>query len=331
MGGRDERLIWDLAGITDIHGSVDRPADIEVVRVPTEIDLDGDRLVWTWSQDAYRTVRPDDRMLTQFVKLDDASDEQILRYARRWGVLEICRHNVPRTHKPLGPSLTDAPDPVEWCESLGWPKDARWEPLEAWRHFAGQARALLNIVAQLRAGKPARYEDWNAVAQGARTYHGRVAGIEAELREVTIGREYAWDGSNLPPRKRRIREERIKRDKPLNGEWARVTGLVNDWMDLGNIRPRLYTEDGRVAVRLGGGETLFGALAVQLALAISRTDGLAICSACGAPYLPVRRPSLNRRHYCPDCSKWGAWRDAARDYRRRKKMLEAENGEARAK
>lgn len=68
---------------------------------------------------------------------------------------------------------------------------------------------------------------------------------------------------------------------------------------------------------------MFGALAVQLLFSVFRSDGLAICSACGSPFIPKRRPNSTRRVYCPDCSKGRRdQRDASRAYRDRKKMAE---------
>ncbi len=40
--------------------------------------------------------------------------------------------------------------------------------------------------------------------------------------------------------------------------------------------------------RITGG--LFGAIAVQPAFAVAKTDGISICSECGRPYLPRRKP-----------------------------------------
>jgi hypothetical protein len=65
---------------------------------------------------------------------------------------------------------------------------------------------------------------------------------------------------------------------------------------------------------------LFGALAVQLLFAVSRTDGLAVCSACGSPYCPPRKPRIDQRHYCSGYRRRGAWRDAQRARRAVLKM-----------
>ena len=69
---------------------------------------------------------------------------------------------------------------------------------------------------------------------------------------------------------------------------------------------------------------LYGTLAYQLMIAVARTDGLATCCACGKSYIITgRRPNPDRRNYCHSCGKAAADRDAARDYRRRKKLGDA--------
>ena len=69
---------------------------------------------------------------------------------------------------------------------------------------------------------------------------------------------------------------------------------------------------------------LYGTLAYQLMIAVAQTDGLATCCACGKSYIITgRRPNPDRRNYCHSCGKAAADRDAARDYRRRKKLGDA--------
>jgi DNA-directed RNA polymerase subunit RPC12/RpoP len=68
---------------------------------------------------------------------------------------------------------------------------------------------------------------------------------------------------------------------------------------------------------------LIGAVAVQLLFDCSRTDGLAVCTSCGTPFLPgPRRPRRDRNIYCSDCGIKAASRDAAARYRQTKKYRE---------
>ena len=61
-----------------------------------------------------------------------------------------------------------------------------------------------------------------------------------------------------------------------------------------------WDEPHHLSLRIGVAG-LFGALVVQLALAIAKTDGLTLRSACGMTYLPGRRPNPKRRRYCSPC------------------------------
>jgi len=102
----------------------------------------------------------------------------------------------------------------------------------------------------------------------------------------------------------------------------RLLSMVLDkWVDRGGARPSVFRQNGRRSIRLGG-YGLLGALAVQLVFDMCRTDGLAVCSSCGTPYLPPkRRPrlatgkltstkrlvavdGLDNDHSYPRCSSW---------------------------
>jgi hypothetical protein len=71
------------------------------------------------------------------------------------------------------------------------------------------------------------------------------------------------------------------------------------------FRPSENTRDlqGPILDNAEPPQALFGALVVQLALTISRTDGLALCSGCGLSYVPSRRPRDTKRRYCPEYRK----------------------------
>ncbi len=77
----------------------------------------------------------------------------------------------------------------------------------------------------------------------------------------------------------------------------------------------MYADGAKLLVRLGG-YGLYGALAIQLMFNVCRTDGLAVCTSCGTPYLPSRKPRRDRNSYCAECGRKAAVRDAAARYRR---------------
>ena len=336
---------WGLGGVFSESGQLDRPIDANLLLVPGFVEIKGNKLVWQHEQvvqkqlavaatDAEReellhrftshaqpnlsmtgdgkktilvqkvsthpprTALPGPRLLEGFVRLADAPDSAIRDYAQQWGILGICKHDLPRTHNfQLG-------SPDRFCSPLGFRMDEEckaptgWEPLSTWRRYAREARATLDIAANIHQGKPVLDEDiW------------RAAGIDfpRELEDEsdsTLCRRQAFD----------------------------ISVNVNGWLEMAHVRPLLsWGSIGPATVMLGTtiwwfhrdmqrrwlpssphmqGTSLFGALAAQLLMTVSRTAGLALCSACGTLYTPKRRPNPNRRRYCPACGIKAAWRDA---------------------
>ena len=81
--------------------------------------------------------------------------------------------------------------------------------------------------------------------------------------------------------------------------------IIADWLRIGDVRPRpLWRGEQPTLVLSSPG--LFGALAIQLLLAMQRSDGVATGSSCGRAYTPVRRPKQHQRRYCPECRDAGA-------------------------
>src|SRR4051794_8106887 len=96
-----EQVQWDLAGLGDGRGLTPRSVASGDWCVPEFVECVGERLVWRSmkikkdpdrSEPAYKRVRADSRLLGQFVRLADAPGERILRFAKKWGLLGICRH-----------------------------------------------------------------------------------------------------------------------------------------------------------------------------------------------------------------------------------------------
>src|SRR5438309_1146096 len=74
-------------------------------RVPSTIRIDvvGRRAptpLLTWSgEPPFREVHAGPGLLEDFLKLERAKDDAILRYARRWGPLWLCEHDLPFGHR----------------------------------------------------------------------------------------------------------------------------------------------------------------------------------------------------------------------------------------
>jgi len=88
--------------------------------------------------------------------------------------------------------------------------------------------------------------------------------------------------------------------------------VVDEWLRLGDVQVQ-FTWDGIPHFDLGDGN-LFGAIGSQLALAVAKRDGLAICDECGEFFIPRRqnKPGTPRRCPKPACRDLAAKREWAR-------------------
>src|ERR1019366_6695571 len=77
---------------------IGRTVDGELWPVPTIIRIEGDRIYWTWGDEPSKEIGPTKRMLESFYCLADASDKQILAFAKEYGIIFVCEHNLPLGH-----------------------------------------------------------------------------------------------------------------------------------------------------------------------------------------------------------------------------------------
>ena len=288
----EDQQAWQAAGLEQDEW-LGRPLSTRALYVPQTIKLGGARtsrrICWLPQQSA--PVIPSAALLDEFVLLGKATDEQILQYAQQWGVLGICIHGLPSSHNPpVGDPVRDRAacfamtvkdvDASKPDEPVEF-----YDWLDDWRRFSNASRSLLNIAARLYGDKPGFPQDWERV-------------ITCNPFQ-TAPRIPWWE-----PR--------------VGVEWNLLCRVMNDWLLWGGVRPTMeYGRDSWSVKLMGHG--LFGALTLYLSLSIARTEGFAICSSCGRPYFPPRQPNPDRRQYCHECGKKAALRDAARDYRRRKR------------
>jgi hypothetical protein len=78
------------------------------------------------------------------------SDEEIMKFARRWGVLELCVHVLPACHS-------------QDCLPMSYDKQRYCEPPGAWRRHAGMMYTLLTLASQVLQGKVRSPIDWDCV------------------------------------------------------------------------------------------------------------------------------------------------------------------------
>ena len=280
--------------LLDAEGNLERPLLADQWLAPgssltvRDGHLDLDAKAWNGS---YQVVRAEPPMLEQFVRLASTgqnADEAVLRYARRWGVLDLCDHQLPWGHEwqvqlPIsfattaGGISTFATD-VE-CRSL-----AGAEPIVTWMYWSRQAAALLSILGRLRRSEPGAPEDW------------------AVLREEApwVAQETAYDGLTSLRESASLWTDRlVGGDVPVNTQRDVASGAVEAWLRLANVSLELRWPQGvpEVGFRSGG---LLGALGLQIMLAAVDSSGWLLCPECGSLHAPPRTRN-RRRSYCEQC------------------------------
>ena len=329
------------------NARIDRPVVTPRWPVAEDIRLvDGNRLRWQPGDSGAQWVEPSTGLLEHFVELRHGSPDQILQYARRWGVLYLCEHDFPAGHPldywpgrpmeahacpfdergrltpralawdeyrerqeqysrrlldhlerrgeidsfgeppPKRPEIEGWEDPRwtdhHYCFPRGFRTDAPWEAIAAWRSWASRAYASLMVTADLRAGKPGAAEDWRTCA-----------------------------GS-----------ERWIEPQSVDDGWRQIEHFSNLWLGAARVRPWLTPVNGALRLALGSSRAnspLFGAIAVQLALALCGAEGFAVCDGCKKLHAPARKPRSDERSYCLICRDKGVpQRHASVAYRARK-------------
>ena len=257
-----------------------RPLRPGVVIVPAGTYLDDAVIRWSYLEYGGKEKKPPPDLLNRFIRLADAKPEHICGFAQKWGVLGFCEHGLPHTHNS-GLGHGDNCMPQGHGEGKTLSENAWcWDEVDQWRRLARRFGSTLKIAVQLE--------------------NSRTVGDLEDWQRLGLGGVY-------PP-------------KPNDARYL-LAQDTSSLVQLGAVTPRMiYQKGGWVLIHQAHGiVNLFGILAFQAMLAISRTDGLATCSACGESYVVTgRRPNPKRRSYCPTCGKRAADRDAARDYRRRK-------------
>jgi hypothetical protein len=246
------------------HGKIFRPG---------EINLAGEWLTWKLPGMTSQAnwVRCTDTTLVQFTKLKQASD--VLRFARRYGVFGAKEMIEDAPQMPN--ELRLSPGAGRWCVSIKATMEDK-EPLWIWFLLSRQARAILRVNAGLkgRTHNPmpevGTGDDWKAIAGPGEPF--------TDVRDAQFFLMLA----------------------------------VNEWLRIGEVGLRLELvgisrtkTDWRVGVGYGQlyGYNLFGHLAYRLLLSVAGEDRLYACSACGNPYIRIKRaPRAGQDNYCDDCA-----------------------------
>jgi hypothetical protein len=256
-------------------------------RVPERVRAENGALRW---QVGEATAAPTHQapvrdFLTPFAALATHPDldKAVEKFSSRWGVLGLCEHGLPATHQPLRLGVEGLRSTAT-CEPRiedGW----GIEPLDRWRHFAGQAAAFMRAAAALSARTVRRVDDkdWEALKPLF------PPGMEMVLASERTSR----GGEGRQSRKRLLVElpqsgvvERLNVQIPTTSE-GKLAYAMRRWLELGDVR---ILFDWRGTAGLGyAARSLFGALGLRLALVISKNRSIKVCGYCTTPYVPVAR------------------------------------------
>jgi hypothetical protein len=220
--------------------------------------------------------------ILKFEKITDEERQRILTFARRYGPLELDVDGLPEGREPIHlvasyrpriayeRMLANRPEPLP-----------RSEPVDDWVRYSLQARAMLEAAQVIEdAGRSVA----NVDLQSALSH------LWGHLKPLNLS-AFEFDGDEFIG---------IRQPRTIDTWRQSIAEAVQHWLDWGSVRATFHWPDDAGPRVDWASDTLFGALALQLSLAVNRCDRFAMCSACGRPYPTSRRPQIGRDNYCPD-------------------------------
>jgi hypothetical protein len=248
-------------------------ADQYSAPAPSDIRLEDGCLFWEprWEYGP-RRITPTVETFTQFLKLaENDSDHAVLRYARRWGVLNLCKDHL----EPVGHYYPP-------CIPIVRPRVNAGEPISEWRRLSRVAGAIMRTTARAYEGKLADPNDWQTL-KNDRTFGFSDFDIER-------------------PRRTKLDQTKIVVAGSVN-RWLELGDVrpMLRWLSL---------EPGLVLAGRGNVAGLFSALGVQL-LENGGSYVIVACTGCRRFFDATpnpnkdegrkRRPKTGQGRYCLDC------------------------------
>jgi len=297
----------EIGPLFDADGRIDQAVAADFLVVPSKVLLDGGRLMYAYSSGralahghsaglSVADCRDPEKMsklglpllkaagpglLDGFLSLCDGTDDDVLAFARKWGVLDLCEHELPYTHN-VGSLRWGVPrNPICSPLRLGKARSARLfnygiESTAAWRRWSLRARGLMRIAANLSSGRVGAEEDWKSVMGGQPTF-------------ASVSARFPAHGTSAAD------------DRFL------LCLYVNDWCAMAQLSPHLASPaEGSIVLRFGSGSRrglLFAMLGLQMMARISTVGSVAVCSSCGVLYKPRRVPDPSRLNFCRKCGR----------------------------
>jgi len=255
------------------------------------IHLADDHVRWRFGKhprELLREVTPETEAFDKFLELADASPERILAFAKRNGVLGLCKHGLPTWHD-------------RYCEP-GFSDGAIIEPITSWRAISRAVGAVLLLKGSI--DEPITHtqetrERWELDWRNANW-------LSAQLNE-RAGRsdcEVENRFCKLPlPELVRIRPFRLFGQREL-------ANVVNEFLACSGIRlsgryskvPNQRRLELVAETRFG--PNTFSLIALQLAQDWAGSKRVARCY-CGKLFPAPPTSSPRRRNFCPECRQAG--------------------------
>jgi len=91
--------------------------------------------------------------LDDFITLADQQDPVLVAFASHWGPLGICRHGLPWTHSLARRSPMSVSPICRPCGVAGSRGRKGWEPLDRWRDYSRQAKAITRDAIVLKKSR----------------------------------------------------------------------------------------------------------------------------------------------------------------------------------
>lgn len=288
------------------------------VWAPAKVWVENEWLMWL-GPDEFLSA---EGMLQSFTRIRDPED--IPTFAKRYGVLNLCGHGLPETHRrPIDPF------PGNQKELDGFFGEEDYSEEKVW---AFHRSTPLYCVSDCQwwcstCGSQWDEEGWCLrCKKDGEMLRGRESvaawlNFAAQARDIVSIAPLLQTG-RLPSKKE---WERIE---PLHPDWAnlsqktlrfRLKDVVDRWLRIGGISLTLDWETSGPSANLSA--MTFGLLATQLLAAVVGFQVPAVCDGCGEVYIPERKPYANRpQTYCEVCRTSGVpARMRQRNYRERQR------------
>lgn len=328
---------------------------------PEEVRTEGSDLLAFYGNDS-RNVSPNYREMTEEVLYgllrlaEEGTEEPFIEYAKKWGMLGLCKHGLPIGHRltltrllPPGAPVSAALEPGTAFDGCPVRRKGEWivEPLSQWRYYARQLKSIVSLAIVLRDTKPLTAAEFEELIKrrplGTRT-DPSITKVPNEDGTITFRISERIPGE-IDDWKFALEDMGtliLDSADPVNLGRVVISRIVNHWLTITAIRPVCWWAAQTSRFNLQSTVSWNGVLpvvAVRLMLMLSDAPDYAICPKCKSPfYLRAGQTSSDtRKNYCADCGLKAARHEANKRYykaeremprRKRRKRLTANQREA---